>query len=342
MSLRRWKYALAVVVLAIAGYAAVRMTLHFHWVTLTHGRRDVDIGVAPEVNDPTKVLSIFLIGDAGMDSHRRQSVIESMRRLAVTARPDCVLMAGDNFYGDGVHSVDDPRFQSDFEQVYSREEFDCPFYVCLGNHDYNGNTDAQVEYAARSRRWKMPANYYAFRQSAGRASVDFFVIDTMPICMGEDSAGAQIAWLERQLAASDARWKVVMGHHPAISGGVHGSSAEIGSSVAPLFEKYGVNLYLSGHDHDLQVNDSGQGWLQVVSGAGSKLRSTWWTDKTLYANSTPGFCWLLFSEEEAAISIYSADERLFTHVLRLPHAALEADDAALPDVQGIDDLPTQH
>ena len=63
---------------------------------------------------------------------------------------------------DGVKSVDDPLFRLYFEQPYDTPHLAyLPWYVVLGNHDYNGNTQAQVDYSTeRGRRWHLPNEYY--------------------------------------------------------------------------------------------------------------------------------------------------------------------------------------
>jgi tartrate-resistant acid phosphatase type 5 len=40
----------------------------------------------------------------------------------------------DNFYDEGVDSLDDEQFQTKFELPYA--DIDFPFWVVLGNHDY--------------------------------------------------------------------------------------------------------------------------------------------------------------------------------------------------------------
>ena len=45
-----------------------------------------------------------------------------------------VVLLGDNFYEDGVASVDDPQWQTKFEDPYAN--IDLPFYAVLGNHDH--------------------------------------------------------------------------------------------------------------------------------------------------------------------------------------------------------------
>jgi acid phosphatase len=300
-------------------YAGFCIAAHNSWIIVTHGQRHVDAGIAPTpVNDELE-LSIFVVGDTGQDSPNRKRVVKAMENWTDGAMLDCVLMLGDNFYENGVQSVDDPRFHTDFEDLFNRQTFDCPFYVCLGNHDYYGNTDAQVEFTKVSDRWKMPSKYFRVTEFAGQEAVDIFVIDTVPIHENDQHAAKQLAWFETELSASSARWKIVVGHHPAITGGRHEVSETIRSVLPPLLEKYGVDLYLSGHDHDLQLNDSHQGWLQIVSGAGSKLRSTHWIPETIYARATPGFCWLFFRDGELCISYYSSDARLLTHRVRARH-----------------------
>lgn len=317
-----------VLVLVAACYMGYRVAAHNNWIIVTRGERSVEVGAEPEVVRGDGMLSILVVGDTGKDTLSRGQVVKAMALHADWSSPDCAILLGDNFYENGVLSVDDPRFQSDFESLFSPQSFDFPFYVCLGNHDYGGDIDAQVQYTSRSQRWKMPERYYRIRKSSGTDTVDLFVLDTVKIHDQEPDASEQIQWLTKELAGSDATWKIVIGHHPALSGGKHGASEAITDVLPPLFEKYGVDLYLSGHDHDLQLCDSGRGWLQVVSGAGSKLRSTNWIDETLFARATPGFCWLRIDKDEIAISFYSVDRRLFT--FRLTQVVRHVADATLP------------
>ena len=45
-----------------------------------------------------------------------------------------------------------------------------------------------------------------------------------------------------------ATWRVVVGHHPIQSSGSNGDTVELGTIYA-LMTKYGVPLYINGHDH---------------------------------------------------------------------------------------------
>jgi hypothetical protein len=72
------------------------------------------------------------------------------------------------------------------------------------------------------------------------------------------SGGAQTAWLERTLRAARADpstdWIIVQAHHDAASSSSAGHGCDLGLREAwlPLFDRYEVDLVLSGHDHDYE------------------------------------------------------------------------------------------
>lgn len=224
------------------------------------------------------------LGDWGRNGSRRQyEVGQAMAGAAGRMESQFVLSMGDNFYPAGVSSVDDPKWRSSFERVYAQPALQVPWYVALGNHDYRGDPRAQIAYTARSDRWRMPSAYYAVPGAAlGIPEMDLFVLDTSPMLpmrpellaqvirgrLPPHECGAQLAWFEEALAQSRAPWKVVIGHHPIHSGGHHGDARELIAHVKPLLERYGVQAYLSGHDHVLQHIRNGS-VDYVVTGAGA-------------------------------------------------------------------------
>jgi hypothetical protein len=60
------------------------------------------------------------------------------------------------------------------------------------------------------------------------------------------------AWVASDLAGTDARWKFVTFHHGAFNIGAHHSHEQQMRALVPIFEKYGVNFVLSGHEHNYQ------------------------------------------------------------------------------------------
>lgn len=253
-------------------------------------------------------IDLVALGDWGADTPERAAVIARIVETTEGAPPACVALLGDNFYREGIASADDPRWRRDFEDCFPEARLPMPFYAVLGNHDHRGNVQAQVEYTRRSSRWRMPARRYAFELPLGDSDqrAAFFALDTTPAVAGERGDPAQVEWLERELSGSNARWKIVLGHHPILSYGAHGGARRLGAVLEPLFARHGVQLYLSGHDHDLQLVRSPAGWRQIVSGSVSGTRSVSTGPGTEFASATPGFARLRLGVESAVVELVEA------------------------------------
>lgn len=59
----------------------------------------------------------------------------------------------------------------------------------------------------------------------------------------------QAEWLDKVLAENECEWVVCTFHHPIYSTGKGRDNAELRKLWKPLFDKYGVDLVLQGHDH---------------------------------------------------------------------------------------------
>ncbi|AJC53903.1 metallophosphoesterase family protein [Streptomyces sp. 769] len=101
--------------------------------------------------------------------------------------------------------------------------------------------------------------WYAFTVGAVRfislANDDVAIQDTGDTYVRGYSGGAQRQWLARELKAARGNagidWIVVFMHHPMISSSRSGSGSDVGIRAAwgPLFDAYGVDLVLCGHEH---------------------------------------------------------------------------------------------
>ena len=92
-------------------------------------------------------------------------------------------------------------------------------------------------------------------------TVTFVSIDTTPI---DKPKRRQTQWQKGQekksLAILDSilpgayrsDWKIVFGHHPCFSGGAHSVNKKLVEKMLPIMKKGGVDMYLSGHDHNMQ------------------------------------------------------------------------------------------
>jgi acid phosphatase len=262
---------------------------------------------APVDDDDKQALHFVVIGDWGRRGRPDQrQVAAQMAATAQSLGAAFVISAGDNFYDDGVASTDDPHWRQSFEDVYQAPSLQAPWYVVLGNHDYHGNCQAQLDYAAAHPRWVMPARYYTQGRALGPSSrLDLIFLDTSPMVKSyregdqiehpnlranvlTQDFSAQLQWLEQTLAESKADWKIVVGHHPIYSGGIHGDQPELIEQVLPLLQRYRVPAYFCGHDHDLQHLKAGEVNL-FVSGGGSEHRANHDVPQSQFGKSSSGF-----------------------------------------------------
>lgn len=254
-------------------------------------------------------ISFLALGDFGRHgAFTQKEVARDMGEVAELLNLNFVVSVGDNFYPNGVQSTQDYQWISSFETIYTHHSLHEPWYVALGNHDYEGNSQAQIEYTQISRRWEMPARYFEKRIEISKGKyLQLLVIDTNPFVeryqkeknkyldIEKQNTQKQLQWLEARLAIqdSDIVWKIVVGHHPLYSGGKRKTSDEtlqIEKIFEPIFEKYNVDAYITGHEHDLQViQKPNKKIIQFLSGAGSEIRETGNTEGTLFAQSIPGF-----------------------------------------------------
>jgi predicted MPP superfamily phosphohydrolase len=122
-------------------------------------------GFIPELKLVDNSLNFLVLGDWGRNGeYFQKDVALQMSKAAATIDSQFVITVGDNFYPTGVQSTQDPQWKASFEDVYSSYHLQAPWYVVLGNHDYYGNIQAQIDYSKISRRWNLPSNYYVKKE----------------------------------------------------------------------------------------------------------------------------------------------------------------------------------
>jgi 3',5'-cyclic AMP phosphodiesterase CpdA len=249
-----------------------------------------------------KAFNFLVVGDWGRHGeHNQREVAQQMGIYGNDLDIKFVISTGDHFYPNGVASVDDRQWIDSFENIYTAHALHCDWFLVLGNHDYRGNPQAQLDYARRSRRWNLPARYYTIEKEIDKGVTALFVfLDTPPLIReyykelekthvsGQDTAH-QYFWVDSVLASSKAQWKFVVGHHHVYTGGKRKpEQPEMVERIKPLLEKYGVQAYFNGHEHDLQVIKRGAVHY-FVSGAGSENRPTGSIEGTIFAAEASGF-----------------------------------------------------
>jgi hypothetical protein len=239
-------------------------------------------------------LTFFVIGDYGDGSDQQRALAATMwnefqQREHAGQPVRFVITTGDNIYGEfgggsviprsGSADADwEPKFFAPYRDLLQQ----IPFLPSPGNHDGNAsenradlNTYLDNFFFPRNR----PARWYEF-QFGGLA--DFFALDSTDNTKAGHPApnyekgGAESRWLAGAMAKSTAPWKIPYFHHPPFNAGPgHGASYDELRHWVELFERRGVKVAFSGHEHNFQFSeDSGAtGHVRyVISGSGGELR----------------------------------------------------------------------
>ena len=118
---------------------------------------NVQSDLAAEWRSIEKPLNFYIANDLGRNGYYDQKPIaEAMGKMAETIDIEFVVAAGDVHHFEGVQSISDPLWMTNYELIYSHPDLMMPWYPICGNHEYRSNTDAVVEYSNVSARWKMP------------------------------------------------------------------------------------------------------------------------------------------------------------------------------------------
>lgn len=248
-----------------------------------------------------------MIGDWGTRGKTQKRVAEAMDKTAQErGLPAVVLSTGDNVYPSGVKSAEDPLWTSTFENIYHQDSLQVPWWAVLGNHDHRGSISAQTEYSKKNSRWNLPSRYYSneFGLQA-ETSTAIICLDTQQLLQRTEGWKDQLSWLEQAFDKhKEADYVIVNGHHPLRSYGHYQDQSFMIRDVKPLMDEYKSNLYVCGHDHDLQIIDHPDDeFACIVSGAGASCRSTAWGKHTVDAKAEAGFARLSLGKESGNASL---------------------------------------
>ncbi len=260
-------------------------------------------------------VNLYLANDLGRNGYYDQKQIaELMGNMAETLSPQCVIAAGDVHHFNGVASVNDPLWLTNYEHIYAHPELMIDWFPLLGNHEYRGNTQAVLDYGKVSRRWMMPGRYYTKVFSKKGVTLRVVFIDTTPLidryreesdaypdaCKQDDQA--QLDWLDRTLSQAKEDWVIVVGHHPiyAETSKAEYERTDMQKKVMPILHKYNnVALYACGHIHDFQhIQKKGDPIDYVVNSSASLSRQVKPIDGTVFCSSEPGFSVITASKKQ--------------------------------------------
>lgn len=280
-----------------------------------------------------KDVNIFMVNDLGQNGYYDQKPIaELMGAMAEKIRLQCIIAAGDVHHFNGVQSVSDPLWMTNYELIYSHPRLMVEWLPVLGNHEYRGNTQAVLDYSSVSRRWAMPGRYYTRVFKSGGTSVRVVMIDTAPMIeglrknntkypeVGLQEREPQLRWLESVLADAKEDWVLVVGHHPiyAYSDKSKSERKDMQQYVDTILRKFdNVAMYLCGHIHNFQhLRVEGSNIDYVVNTSASLSRKVKPIEQTLFCSPLSGFSVISANEKELTLSMIDKDGNVIYSVKR--------------------------
>lgn len=97
-------------------------------------------------------------------------------------------------------------------------------------------------------------------------------LNSQLIMLDSAAAATQEKWLEKVLASSTKKWNIVVLHHPVYSTAKNRDNTILRERFKSIFEKYGVDLVLQGHDHTYARGGLGKKRpIYLLSVAGPKM-----------------------------------------------------------------------
>jgi len=288
-------------------FKSIWVVLAFLIISCTNQKEAKTEKPIPLVTSKTfgKALNFLIVSDWGWNGfYHQQEVADQMAKTADSVDAKFIVSCGDNFQINGIASTQDPLWISSFENVYKTPSLLVDWYPVLGNHDYHGSPQAEIDYSKISRRWRLTDHYYTIvKRVNDSVSARLIFLDTSPMVeayhknpnlfpeIAKQDTAKEIRWLKDVLSNAKEQWILVFGHHPVFSASkTHGNTKEMIERVEPLLEKYHAQFYFCGHDHDLQhLHKPGQSVDYIVTGAGGEPRPFSSDSLTVFSGSEPSF-----------------------------------------------------
>ncbi|MGM9856970.1 MAG: metallophosphoesterase [Candidatus Limisoma sp.] len=268
-------------------------------------------------------ISFFIANDLGRNGYYDQKPIaELMGVMAETIGPEAVVAAGDVHHFEGVASINDPLWMTNYELIYSHPELMISWLPILGNHEYRGNTQAVLDYSNVSRRWEMKDRYYSKVYDDNGVSIRLVLIDTTPLInryhnndtyrdVDAQDIETQLKWIDSTLKEAKEDWVIVVGHHPIYAQTKKSDTEQLDMQAVllPILQRYKnkVDMYVCGHIHNFQhIRRGNDGIDFVVNSSASLARNVKQMDGTIFCSPAEGFSVLSATKEQ--LSLYMIDK----------------------------------
>ena len=188
-------------------------------------------GTTPSAGRP------FILAATG-DGASGEPNADAVTNLIAGWNPNMFLYLGD-VYNDGT-ATEFHNWYGTGSNHYSR--FNSITNPTIGNHEYQGlQAPGYFDY------WDNAPHYYSFNA----AGWHFINLDSTSQYNQTTPGTAQYDWLLQDLAANTAACTIAYFHHPVYNVGAEGESLRM-YGLWPLLADHGVDIVLTGHDHDYQ------------------------------------------------------------------------------------------
>jgi hypothetical protein len=277
-------------------------------------------------------FTFIIASDLGRNGYYDQKpVAEMMGVVADIADLEFVALLGDAHHFDGIESVHDPLWNTNFEWIYKHPKLMFPWHPVLGNHEHLGNIQAVIDYSRISRRWQMPDRKYAITWPISeKVDVMLLFIDTTPLIdkyhlddqykyVAPLSIERELAWIDSTLNFSEAKWKIVMGHHPVYAGTDKTASErlDLQKRLQPLLDNHNVDIAVSGHIHNFQhIQVPGSDVDYFVNTSASLTRKVVPFEGALFGSPDPGFTLCTVKNTELMITFVNKEGEIIYQYTR--------------------------
>ena len=235
---------------------------------------------------PGESFRFAAFGDTRTGHSIHRAVVEAVAR----ERIDFVMNSGDLVDRGGVRAQWDKFFR--IEQPLLQK---APIIPAIGNHDWSGRQYFRRYFMLS--RWTGDRRYYV--QDWGDLRI--LTVDSGIECR---EGCEQYRYAEKALAegAKLNKLMVIQLHFPPYSAGKHGSNKAVQKPIADLARRYGVELVVTGHDHNYERTKVIDGTTYVVTGsAGAPIRPVTQRKFTAHTRTEPHY--VLFDVADGQITL---------------------------------------
>jgi acid phosphatase type 7 len=249
-----------------------------------------------EIIPPSKSRNFIVYGDTRTQHDIHQQIVD---RILETS-PDIIFHTGD-LVENGLDAGEWEMFNGITSVLRSSAEM----FPVAGNHEQESSYYYDNFNLPNNEKW----------YDVEYDNIHFIVLNSN-LSLYTDSE--QYMWLEDNLQniKKNIKFTVVFFHHPLFSTGPHSADEMgVGDILIPLFERSGVDLVFSGHDHDYERSMFNDIYYIVSGGGGAPLYDQVSTSKySQVFESKHHFCTLYLTNETLQMKVFDLDSILIDEI----------------------------